>query len=431
MHGRIKIKTTAQQEAEKKKERAVKLAGYRQAMAAILARRSQALTDQEQLKLTGRVLLANPDIHTLWNIRRECLAVMEQGELWDKELELTKQCLMTNPKSYGAWHHRCYSLDQRGSQADWEREVELCDSFLAADERNFHCWDYRQVAATRAGRGEEAELDFTREKISNNFSNYSAWHYRSKLLTNSGKLEETVQHNELDLVQNAAFTDPDDSSAWFYHTWLLQSGAEQSLASLLYLVVEEGKVKVATSKPVTLDQMTISPAVSWAEGDQCRAEWVGQLKGEGGSVVTVKLNTETLYLDTTLGSKSVQGSSLNNINFNPKPSEATEKVLLEELENCTQLIELEPDSKWPNYTKAMIMKTLDSKKYFQEIIDTLDKLESIDKMRKNYYQDQKSKLTIETMLESCENFDIIDLSAYKLSKIYHQQYLNFFQTVKY
>ena len=38
MHGRLKIKTTAQQEAEKLKERKIKLAGYRQAMAAIMSR---------------------------------------------------------------------------------------------------------------------------------------------------------------------------------------------------------------------------------------------------------------------------------------------------------------------------------------------------------------------------------------------------------
>ena len=155
MHGRLKVKTSAQQEAEKKKERAVKLAGYRKAMAAILTRRSEGLKDEEQLKLTGQVLLANPDLNTLWNIRRECLAELARSESvrWEKELELTQQCLMTNPKSYGAWHHRWFCLNRAGEAADWAREVGLCDRFLEADERNFHCWDYRQAAAMMAGRG--------------------------------------------------------------------------------------------------------------------------------------------------------------------------------------------------------------------------------------------------------------------------------------
>ena len=438
MHGRLKVKTSAQQEAEKKKERAVKLAGYRQAMAAILSRRSEGRQDEQQLKLTGQVLLANPDLNTLWNIRRESLAVLAQTEAvwWRAELELTQQCLMTNPKSYGAWHHRWFCLDQAGEAADWEREVGLCDRFLEADERNFHCWDYRQAVAVRAGRGEEAELEFSREKINKNFSNYSAWHYRSKLLTRSGRLEEEVQHAELDLVQNAAFTDPEDSSAWFYHTWLLQSGGAQRPVSLLYLEADLTQVRLATTRPVSLAQIKVrlepeTSSVTWTEGeDRFRTEWVGQVVSPPTRLV-VELNDQTLTLDISAESKAVLGREMENISFNPRASEATEKVLLEELENCNQLIELEPDSKWPIYTKAMIMKTLDCKKYFNQILDTFSKLESIDSLRKNYYQDQKSKLTIETLLENSENFDSIDLSGHKLSKIYYQQYLNFFKEVLY
>ena len=96
----------------------------------------------------------------------------------------------------------------------------------------------RQAVASKAGVDPKSELDFTTDRIETNFSNYSAWHYRSKLLplihpsgcsaTNSATkssessfpVAEEAHHAELDLVQNAAFTDPEDSSAWLYHAWL-------------------------------------------------------------------------------------------------------------------------------------------------------------------------------------------------------------------
>ena len=78
----------------------------------------QFQTIEKQLKMTSGVLLANPDITTLWNIRKEMLetilnpAIQFQSHdaTLKKELELTVQCLQNNPKSYGAWYHRCWSM---------------------------------------------------------------------------------------------------------------------------------------------------------------------------------------------------------------------------------------------------------------------------------------------------------------------------------
>jgi len=280
MHGRVKVKTTAQQQEEKRVEREAKLKSYRKAMAAILARRGEGRRDQQQLLMTAGVLQANADLSTLWNIRREVVEELTrvareeekeevekeeeekqvEGEkkveveaLLQREVELTQACLTSSPKSYSAWHHRAWALHRMDRQ-DWPRELALCDRFLSLDERNFHCWDYRKAVAARAGQSTEKELEFTRERIDTNFSNYSAWHYRSKLLPllhpglGAQPLAEAARLQELDLVQQAAFTDPSDSSAWLYHTWL--AGDPALPTSLLWLAASQGRVTVAASSRV-------------------------------------------------------------------------------------------------------------------------------------------------------------------------------------
>ena len=119
-------------------------------------------------------------------------------------------------------------------------EIELCTLYLKSDERNFHCWDYRRFVvehSTSLGSNADKELEFSYNKIMN-ISNYSAWHYRSKLLPivhpssiSSIGVNESERRKELQLVENAMYTDPADSSAWFYYRWLLSSCSTSSTST--------------------------------------------------------------------------------------------------------------------------------------------------------------------------------------------------------
>ncbi|KAK3603828.1 hypothetical protein CHS0354_042834 [Potamilus streckersoni] len=263
MHGRIKVKTTAEQQETKRKEREKKLKLYNAATGKIFDKRKNKEFDDDLLALTGEVLAQNSDLYTLWNIRKETFLHMkeiktkeEMEKICNEELYFLESCLKGNPKSYGTWHHRCFVLDNMANP-DWKRELQLCNIFLEYDERNFHCWDYRRLVVKRSKVPIEEELEFTTNKIHSNFSNFSSWHYRSKLLpliypdpTNPVGVKEEILLKEFEAVQNAFFTDPDDQSAWFYHRWLLGRGRKKMVISCLYASRPQNRVIVSTSQPV-------------------------------------------------------------------------------------------------------------------------------------------------------------------------------------
>ncbi|KAI9910826.1 hypothetical protein PsorP6_010942 [Peronosclerospora sorghi] len=90
------------------------------------------------------------------------------------------------------------------------------------NERNFHCWNYRRNVCKLAGVSREDQFAFTTQKIEQNFSNYSALHHRSITLPNP--LTVDVLLDEIALVQQAVFTEPDDQMQWL--TELLEMETE-------------------------------------------------------------------------------------------------------------------------------------------------------------------------------------------------------------
>lgn len=211
--------------------------------------------DGGSLELISNLLTVNPDPLYLWNRRRALLG--DKLDNLEAELKLTQTCLERNPKAYGTWFHRKWCILKAGREESiLQRELALCAQFLNLDERNFHCWNYRrfivgclcgstngetvfqgevvfgsQVGGESDGKGSvyedkkthdllEAEVKFTTEKIQQNFSNGSAFHYRCKLLT---YLPDVFSlEDELELIHNAIFTEPDDQTAWWYLQFLLE-----------------------------------------------------------------------------------------------------------------------------------------------------------------------------------------------------------------
>eukprot|EP00960_Hanusia_phi_P067435 766630-Hanusia_phi.AAC.1 len=185
--------------------------------------------------------------------------------LLGKELELLAGGIERNAKAYCLWTHRLWTVDQLVRLEDDKvlgRELELCDSFLRADERNFHCWDYRLAIAKRRQLTVEEEVEFTTAKVNANFSNYSAWHHRSRFLSamaapkKTGRGEEgkggggeeergrdmkEVLESELQLVQDAVFTDPADQSPWIYLRWILSQARPPRALLVARIEWEEGE----------------------------------------------------------------------------------------------------------------------------------------------------------------------------------------------
>ena len=211
--------------------------------------------DEKTMSFLMKAAKLLSDFPTLWNVRKILIEqFMEQSnedEIYNfflKEIERLFPIMKSDPKSYILWYHRIWCLIKiieieikRNIPLDKSilmGEINLCDKFFLRDDRNFHCWNYRVQILTLIcnyynntfDKFIEKELDFTLEKVKNNFSNFSAWSYRTKLIPIyfiqknikwSNKEALDFFKNDLELIKKAIYTDPKDQSPWNYHHWII------------------------------------------------------------------------------------------------------------------------------------------------------------------------------------------------------------------
>ncbi|VEU19355.1 DEKNAAC100289 [Brettanomyces naardenensis] len=242
------------------KKDAANIRRYRKISDDVLTMKENNVYTENALKLTTQLLDWNPEFYSVWNYRRDILTnymfvgldVEKKHKLLVGELMFVLSKLKSFPKCYWIWNHRkwCLMNDER---ANWSAEMQLVAQFFEVDPRNFHVWQYRRfiVQCMKDGMVSEQgkdlldfeEFAFTTKMINKDISNFSAWHNRSdlvvKLFANSPEASEEKEDSlrkylevfnrkskkdflelELNLFQNAIYTDPDDSSVWIYIRWL-------------------------------------------------------------------------------------------------------------------------------------------------------------------------------------------------------------------
>lgn len=461
MHGRIKVRTTAEQAEAKRKEREKKLKIYSETTSRIYEKRKNGEMDKESLSLSEQVLAANPDFSTLWNFRREIFLHKRDEnppdviqDLCKKELYFLKNCLQVNPKSYGVWHHRQWIMEFM-PQPNWKEELQLCNKFLSYDERNFHCWDYRRYTVQKANVSPHDEFNFSTEKIKENFSNYSSWHYRSKLLPlihpdQSGdreRVEEGALMKEFDLAQNAYFTDPYDQSAWFYHRWLLGRARPQMDILCLYVRCDDTHATVIVKFTQPIQVPKEDPHVSIC-GDEVQGQWNncyynnhpstvwiyscgdGLSNFPNGTTIEVKFMEGKLERSVAVpeGDSEVWSSATESHLFRAELTAVHSSVLQQELESCRLLLEEEPNNKWTMLTMVLLMRALDPLSHEKETELYLEKLSQADCYRRGYYKDLKRKFKLENAIERHrsnkeETRREIDLSNMDLTSLPHMDQL--------
>ncbi|KAG8311621.1 geranylgeranyl transferase type-2 subunit alpha [Homalodisca vitripennis] len=445
MHGRVKVRTTAEQDEIKRKERAEKVKLYKAGMSLAFDMREKGDKNEKGLAVSAKLLAPNPDIYTLWNIRREIILHLktlksddEFSQVMEDELRLTEICLKNQPKSYGTWHHRCWVLDNM-TNPPWKTELALCDKYLSYDERNFHCWDYRRFVVKRSGVSAEEELKFTDDKIAENFSNYSAWHLRSNLLPqvypdpNGLKPIEDNQHkHELELVASAAFTDPYDQSAWFYQRWLL--GRHTPELRITHVIATKKVVCLSFNRSVSPTSPDIMVKAygenAWktVDGEISSYVWKRTFADATSVSEVAKVPVELVVGGDVRQSASLavdgeQACYWEQPVFEASFSPGVTEVLRNVLDSCQTLLELEPDTKWPLLTSVSLMQAIDRKKYKAEVLKYLDLLAKIDHLRTNYYSDLKSRCIMEHQLEEWNVGNDFCLVNTALTALYHSQYL--------
>lgn len=248
------------------------------------------------------------------------------------------------------------------------------------------------------------------------------------------------------MVLTAAFTDPKDSSAWFYQRWLL--GYSDNNQDIVSAYVSKEKTILSFAKPINLHDHGIETGIevlnkssSWNSSNGLKTDAIWYFDAE--NIPLSEGDSISITVQTTPANISVNAKRCGEeffvlareSSFGGTLSEPVIEELKSQLSSCEQLLDFEPESKWTLLTAALLMRAIDPNQFHKRTIENLEKLKIVDNLRFGYYEDLISKWTIEGILSEwlkCGDINQpLDFSSTKLSCLYYEQYFAIAKRIKF
>lgn len=185
---------------------------------------------------------------------------------------------------------------------------------------------------------------------------------------------------------NATFTDPNDSSAWFYQRWLLNT--HECFPILSQALIKNNNVIIFANKNISIESTCLlinneNKTVQWKSWQETKMSklWFGEFKKEMNQTKNIEINIEGIsYPLFYINQKWIYRKKKYKCCSN-------KDQLLEQLSSYKQLIEMEPTNKWAYLTSILLMKKINFIKFYENILTNLNILINIDSLRFNYYKD--------------------------------------------
>ncbi|KAM8985907.1 geranylgeranyl transferase type-2 subunit alpha [Ara ararauna] len=384
MHGRLKSRPP---DAARLRQREERLRKYRESMRELRERRGGAV-----LELTASVLAANPDVATCWGLRREALL-----------LEPEPDCPRVGAPSGAAPPRPPLRVGVHGA-APAPRLLQLLRMAPTA-------------AAAAPQRGQRPPGEPSLRAISALFGAISAllWTNSALFRANSALFGAiSALFGELELIRNAAFTDPHDQSAWIYLRCVLSQALPPPRILSLYLHRDDPALAITFSRPivagpeleVVLDGAPVDGKWRSAEGGaRSSRTWLLDLPPAPPASplrlrVTWALSPAPCELTLQSGEDEAwwqQPIAAQEL-FWPEVGVSEAGLLRAQAQWCRELRELEPQSRGCLLVLALLLWALEPLEHEEEMRSCLQELKAADPMRRGFVSDAASRLEVAAAL---------------------------------